>query len=119
MKKVFTKEWLKAALIRAIKTAAQVVLSMITIGAAISEIDWINVGSVATVAFLYSIVTSLAGLPEVAGEADGTLLIDTTDPEVDRYLLKYNYGLDQISGKKTVTFKVDPNADLTPTEEEG
>lgn len=118
MKKVFTKEWFKAALIRAIKTAAQVVLSMITIGAAISEIDWLNVASVAAVAFLYSIITSLAGLPEVGGGEDGTLLIDTTDPEVNRYLLQYNSDLEEIAGKKSVTFKVNPNADLTPTDHE-
>ena len=118
MKKVFTKEWFKAALIRAIKTAAQVVLSMITIGAAISEIDWLNVASVAAVAFLYSIVTSLAGLPEVNGEIDGTFLIDTTDPEVNRYRLQYDRDLEDIAKQKSVTFKVNPNADLTPVDHE-
>ena len=119
MKNTFTKEWFKAALIRAIKTAAQVVLSMITIGAAIKDIDWLNVASVAAVAFLYSIVTSLAGLPEVSGE-DGVLLIDTTDPDVDRYLLNYNTALENLKDKKVVKFKVDANAKLMgedPTEE--
>ena len=116
MKKVFTKEWVKAALIRAIKTAAQVVLSMITIGAAVKDIDWINVASVAFVAFLYSLVTSLAGLPEAAGE-DGVLQIDTTDPEVDRYLLQYNTDLETLRGKTKVIFKVDPNASLNGHDE--
>ena len=111
MKNTFTKEWFKAALIRAVKTAAQVVLSMITIGAAIKDVDWVNVASVAAVAFLYSIVTSLAGLPEVSGE-DGVLLIDTTDPDVDRYLLKYNTDLEDMKTKSVVKFKVDPNATL-------
>ena len=118
MKKVFTKEWLKAALVRAVKTAAQVVLSMITIGAAIKDVDWVNVGSVAAVAFLYSIITSLAGLPEVQGDVDGTMLIDTTDPEVNRYLLQYNSDLEELATKKKVTFVINPNADLTPTDEE-
>lgn len=114
-----TKEWFKAALIRAIKTAAQVTLSMITIGAAIKDIDWLNVASVAAVAFVYSIITSLAGLPEVQNEPDGgTLLIDTTDPEVNRYLLQYNMELEDLANKKSVTFRINPNADLTPQDSE-
>lgn len=117
-KSIFTKEWFKAALIRAIKTAAQVVLSMITIGAAIKDVDWVNVGSVAAVAFLYSIITSLAGLPEVEAGTDGTLLIDTADPEVDRYLLEYNTDLSTLKDKKVVKFKVDPNATLMGEEHE-
>ena len=59
------KKWLYAAGIRAIKTVCQVALSYITIGAAISEIDWKNLASVAIVAGVYSLITSLAGLPEL------------------------------------------------------
>lgn len=59
------KKWLAAAGIRAIKTVCQVALSYITIGAAISEIDWKNLASVAIVAGIYSLITSLAGLPEL------------------------------------------------------
>lgn len=59
------KRWIKAAGIRAIKTVAQSFLSMITIGAAISEINWLYVSSVACVAGFLSLMTSLAGLPEV------------------------------------------------------
>lgn len=69
MKKL-TKEWLAAASVRAIKTAAQVVLGMITVGAALSDINWVQVGSVAIVAAIYSYVTSLAGLPEVGDDLD-------------------------------------------------
>ena len=57
--------WGKAATIRAIRTAAQVAAGMITVGAAANEIDWLNVASVAAVAAVYSLITSLAGLPEV------------------------------------------------------
>lgn len=57
--------WLKAALIRAIKTFAQVFASSIAVGAAISEIDWKYIASVAAVSAIASIATSLAGLPEV------------------------------------------------------
>jgi len=59
------KEWAKAALIRAIKTLAQTAVSMIAVGAAFSEIDWLRVASVSGVAFVLSLLTSLAGLPEV------------------------------------------------------
>ena len=65
MKNVFTKEWFKAALIRALKTVAQTATSMITVGSAISEIQWGYVASVAVVAGVYSMLTSVAGLPEV------------------------------------------------------
>ena len=59
------KEWAKAALIRAVKTLAQTAVSMIAVGAAFSEIDWIRVASCSGVAFVLSFLTSLAGLPEV------------------------------------------------------
>lgn len=59
------KEWAKAALIRAVKTFAQTAASMIAVGAAFSEIDFVRVASVSGVAFLLSWLTSLAGLPEV------------------------------------------------------
>ena len=60
------KEWALAALIRAIKTFAQSAVSMIAVGAAFSEIDFVRVASVSGVAFLLSWLTSLGGLPEVA-----------------------------------------------------
>ena len=60
------KKWAIAALIRAIRTFAQTAVSMIAVGAAFSEIDWLRVLSVSGVAFVLSILTSLAtGLPEV------------------------------------------------------
>ena len=61
------KEWAIAALLRAVKTFAQTAVSMIAVGAAFSEIDWLRVASVSGVAFLLSWLTSLAGIsiPEV------------------------------------------------------
>lgn len=59
------KPWLKAAAIRAVKTFAQVFASLLTVGAAINEIDWGYTASVALVSTIYSILTSMAGLPEV------------------------------------------------------
>lgn len=59
------KKWLVAAGVRAIKTFGQVFAGSITVGLAIHEIPWGYAASVATVAAIYSLVTSLAGLPEV------------------------------------------------------
>jgi len=61
-------DWFKAAGIRAIKTFSQSMLSMIAIGAAMSEIQWGYVLSVAIVAAILSMLTSVAGLPEVDKE---------------------------------------------------
>ncbi len=59
------KEWLKAAGIRALKTVAQTAVSMITVGASLTEVDWITVASVSAVAGVLSLLTSVAGLPEI------------------------------------------------------
>lgn len=118
MAKTFTKELLKAALVRALHTALQTMVGMIVVGSRIDEVDWITALSVSAVAAFVSFCKSIiAGLPEVTGDADGTMLIDTTDPEVNRYLLQYNADLEDLATKKTVTFKINPNADLTPKDE--
>lgn len=64
---VDTKEWLKYATHRALKTMAQTIGSMITVGQALGEINWPYVLSVSVTAGIYSIVTSIAGIPEVKG----------------------------------------------------
>lgn len=60
-----TKKWLKAAGIRALKTVCQTAVSMLTIGQAVLDVNWLNVISVSFVAGVVSILTSVAGLPEV------------------------------------------------------
>lgn len=60
-----TITWGKAALVRAIKTAAQTAAATIGTTLVMSEINWIMVLSAAGIAGLLSILTSLAGLPEV------------------------------------------------------
>ncbi len=65
MKRITSKNWWAAAGVRAVRTFAQTMLSMITVGAAFSEINWLQVASISGVAALYSLLTSLAGLPEV------------------------------------------------------
>lgn len=64
------KDWAKAAGIRAIKTFAQTFAGCITVGAAVDEVQWPRALSVSGVAFILSIVTSLAGLPEVENTVD-------------------------------------------------
>ena len=65
MKQIFTKEWAQAAIMRAVRTFAQTAVAMITVGQAFIDVNWINVLSVSGVACIYSLLTSLAGLPEV------------------------------------------------------
>jgi len=60
-----TKKWWKASGIRAGKTAAQTALSMLTIGQAVIDVNWVNVLSVSAVAAIYSLLTSIKGVPEV------------------------------------------------------
>ena len=62
---MFTKEWFKAAGIRAIRTVAQAALGAIGSTAMFSEVDWIVVGSTALLAGVLSLLTSVSGLPEV------------------------------------------------------
>ena len=59
------KKWLKAAGIRALKTMSQTAVSMLTVGQAVLDVNWVNVLSVSVVAGIVSMLTSLAGLPEV------------------------------------------------------
>lgn len=59
------KKWAWAAFIRAVKTFFQTFAGFIAVGAAMNEVDWLKGLSVAGVAFILSVATSLAGLPEV------------------------------------------------------
>lgn len=61
----FTKEWFKAAAIRALKTIAQTAIATIGTAAVIGQVNWILVGSASLMAGILSILTSIAGLPEV------------------------------------------------------
>ena len=63
------KKWWKAAFIRCLKTMAQTVVGMVTVGMSITEVDWFNVVSVAIMAGIASLATSLAGLPELGAES--------------------------------------------------
>lgn len=62
---LFSKSWWKAAGVRALKTFAQAAIGMIPAAVTISQVDWLTVMGTAALAGLTSLLTSLAGLPEV------------------------------------------------------
>jgi hypothetical protein len=59
------KKWFKAALIRATKTVAQTAVATIGTSTVIGEVNWVMVASSSLLAGILSILTSIAGLPEV------------------------------------------------------
>ena len=59
------KNWMKAAGIRAVKTVAQTAVATIGTSAVIAEVNWLVVGSAALLAGILSLLTSIAGLPEL------------------------------------------------------
>lgn len=63
-----TKTWLKAAGVRAIKTVAQTAVATIGTSVAIGDVNWLMVGSASLLAGILSLLTSVAGLPEVKTE---------------------------------------------------
>ena len=68
MNKENIKEWAKAAGIRAIKTVAQTAVATIGTSAVMGEVNWIAVGSASLLAGILSLLTSVAGLPELKME---------------------------------------------------
>lgn len=62
---VDTKQWFKAAGVRAIKTVAQTAISTIGASATMGDVNWVMVGSASLLAGVVSILTSIAGIPEV------------------------------------------------------
>lgn len=62
------KKWIKAAGIRAIKTVAQAAVAMLPVGVSVTEVGWAGVIGTALLAGVVSLLTSLAGLPELKEE---------------------------------------------------
>ena len=72
------KAWARAALVRAVKTMAQTAVALIGTNAiGVTEVDWIAVASAAILAGIVSVLTSVAGLPEV----DNVTIHDLTTPK--------------------------------------
>lgn len=63
------KKWALAALVRAVKTAAQTAVGAIGATAIFTDVNWSVVGMTALLSFVLSLLTSVAGLPEVDGGA--------------------------------------------------
>lgn len=61
----YLAKWFKAAGVRALKTAAQAAIGTIGASAAMGEVDWLLCGSAAMLAAILSLLTSVAGLPEL------------------------------------------------------
>ena len=72
--------WIKAAGIRAIKTVAQTAVATIGTTAVMNEVNWVMVGSASLLAGVLSLLTSVAGLPEV--KADKPVSGEPEDPDV-------------------------------------
>ena len=68
MKKIFTKQWFKAAGIRSLKTVCQTAVATIGTSAVLSSVDWRVVLSASLLAGVLSVLNSFAGLPEVKEE---------------------------------------------------
>lgn len=66
------KKWLKAAGIRAIKTVAQTAVGVIGASVVLSDVDWRVTVSAAVLAGVVSLLTSIAGLPEIKNEEEET-----------------------------------------------
>ena len=62
------KNWIKAAAVRAVKTLAQTAVATIGTAAVMGDVNWIMVASAAGLAGVLSILTSVAGLPEIKEE---------------------------------------------------
>ena len=68
MMRMKMKRWFKAAAVRAMKTIAQTAAATIGTAAAMGQVDWVLVGSTSLLSGVLSLLTSIAGLPEVKEE---------------------------------------------------
>lgn len=65
---VDTRKWIKASVVRAVKTMAQTAVATIGTSAVMGDVNWVMVASASVLSGIISILTSVAGIPEVEGE---------------------------------------------------
>lgn len=97
--------WLKAAGIRAAKTFAQTILGLLIIGQAFYEVNWVQVLSVALLAAVISLLTSVKGLPELTTDGDLNIKVSAKTGKVT-YDLGLNDEIEKLAEKSIVSFKV-------------
>jgi len=95
----YARDLIKAALVRALRTAAQTAVGVIGGSMAMEQVDWRLVCSSALLAAIVSILMSIAGLPEVDGEHD---LIDETMDEIRKTYVDESDVLDGYVGPETL-----------------
>ena len=101
----FTKEWLQAALIRALRTVAQTAIATIGTSVFMSDVNWVAVLSASVLAGILSMLMAIAGLPEA--QNDGTLIVDNSSEEKTNYVFEVKTPLDELPEKRVVRMKVD------------
>ena len=105
--KGFGKKWWKAAGVRAIKTVAQTAVATIGTSAVMSEVNWLMVLSASALSGILSLLTSIAGLPELEeNDINGNLIVSSNANEE---LLSLEITPEQLKGIDThdeMTFKI-------------
>lgn len=81
----YWKQWAEAAGIRALKTACQTAIGVIGAASVMGSVDWVTVGSAAALAAVVSVLTSLAGLPEVSEDVDTSDVAAAHDERLDDF----------------------------------
>lgn len=102
---MFDKEFLIAALNRALWTGAEAMLSMLTVGTSVFKADWIQIVGITLMAMLVAFLKCIVfGMPEV--KKDGKFIIDDTDPMKTHWTLQYDGDPETLKVGDKVTFEV-------------